>query len=149
MTTPIILPWLVQSGLEAAARVLLEPGNRSDVDFSRPTDEPALISPHSVSWRVCKNPISLFIGGVAAVIMELAEPRVRTGAWEHTTFRENPIVRLRRAGLAAMAGPGRRVITLAGTSQPIEGVPQHDRANPRDGVEEQCVSARRHISLKR
>ena len=43
MTTPIVLPWLVQSGLEAAARVLLEPGERSDVDFSRPTDEPALI----------------------------------------------------------------------------------------------------------
>jgi uncharacterized protein (DUF2236 family) len=102
VTTPIVLPWLVQSGLEAAARVLLEPGNRSDVDFSRPTDEPALISPHSVSWRVCKNPISLFIGGVAAVIMELAEPRVRIGVWEHTTFRENPILRLRRTGLAAM-----------------------------------------------
>jgi uncharacterized protein (DUF2236 family) len=90
VTTPIVLPWLVQSGLEATARALLEPGERSDVDFSRPTDEPALISPHSVSWHVCKNPISLFIGGVAAVIMELAEPRVRTGVWEHTTFRENP-----------------------------------------------------------
>jgi len=36
------------------------------------------------------------------VIMELAEPRVRTGVWEHTTFRENPILRLRRTGLAAM-----------------------------------------------
>jgi len=102
VTTPIVLPWLVQNGLEAAARVLLEPSERSDVDFSRPTDEPALISPHSVSWHVCKNPISLFIGGVAAVIMELAEPRVRTGVWEHKTFRENPILRLRRTGLAAM-----------------------------------------------
>jgi hypothetical protein len=55
---PIILPWLVQSGLEAAARVLLEPGERSDIDFSRPTDEPARISPHSVSWHVCKNPLA-------------------------------------------------------------------------------------------
>ena len=34
--------------------------------------------------------------------MELAEPRVRTGVWEHTTFRLNPIKRLRRTGLAAM-----------------------------------------------
>ena len=49
-----------------------------------------------------KNPLSLFIGGVTAVIMELAEPRVRTGVWEHTTFRVNPIRRLRRTGLAAM-----------------------------------------------
>jgi len=45
---------------------------------------------------------ALFIGGVAAVIMELAEPRVRTGVWEHTTFRVDPTRRLRRTGLAAM-----------------------------------------------
>jgi uncharacterized protein (DUF2236 family) len=51
---------------------------------------------------VFKNPLSLFIGGVAAVIMELAEPRVRTGVWERTTFRIDPIGRLQRTGLAAM-----------------------------------------------
>jgi uncharacterized protein (DUF2236 family) len=100
--TPIVLPWPLQSSLEAAARTLLEPGDGSRVDFSRPTGEAALVSSDSVSWRVCKNPLSLFIGGVTAVIMELAEPRVRTGLWEHTTFRLNPIARLRRTGLAAM-----------------------------------------------
>jgi uncharacterized protein (DUF2236 family) len=72
------------------------------IDFLRPLGEAALVSPDSVSWRVFKNPLSLFIGGVAAVIMELAEPRVRTGVWEHTTFRIDPIRRLRRTGLAAM-----------------------------------------------
>src|SRR6202007_472519 len=46
--------------------------------------------------------VSLFIGGVTAVVMELAEPRVRTGVWEHTTFRADPLRRLRRTGLAAM-----------------------------------------------
>jgi uncharacterized protein (DUF2236 family) len=49
-----------------------------------------------------KNPLSLFVGGVTAVIMELAEPRVRAGVWEHTTFRSDPLRRLRRTGLAAM-----------------------------------------------
>ena len=99
---PIVLPWPLQSSLEAAARALLEPGDRSHIDFSRPIGEAALISPDSVSWRVFKNPLSLFIGGVTAVLMELAEPRVRTGVWEHTTFRLNPTRRLRRTGLAAM-----------------------------------------------
>jgi uncharacterized protein (DUF2236 family) len=102
MTTPIILPWPLQSSLEAAARALLEPNDRSHIDFSRPAGETALVSPDSVSWRVFKNPLSLFIGGVTAVIMELAEPRVRTGVWEHTTFHLNPVRRLRRTGLAAM-----------------------------------------------
>jgi uncharacterized protein (DUF2236 family) len=99
---PIILPWPLQSSLEAAARVLLEPTDGSRIDFSRPIGEPALLSPDSVSWCVFKNPLSLFIGGVAAVLMELSEPRVRTGLSEHTTFRLNPSRRLRRTGLAAM-----------------------------------------------
>jgi uncharacterized protein (DUF2236 family) len=100
--TPVILPSPLQSSLETMARVLLEPGDRSHIDFSRPVGEAALLSPESVSWRVFKNPLSLFIGGVTAVIMELAEPRVRTGVWEHTTFRLDPLRRLRRTGLAAM-----------------------------------------------
>jgi uncharacterized protein (DUF2236 family) len=99
---PIVLPWPLQSGLEATARVLLDPGDRPHIDFSRPVGEPALLSPESVSWRVFKNPLSLFIGGVTAVIMELAEPRVRAGVWENTTFRLDPIRRLHTTGLAAM-----------------------------------------------
>ena len=46
--------------------------------------------------------MSLFVGGVAAVILELAEPRVRSGVWEHSSFRSDPVDRLRRTGLAAM-----------------------------------------------
>ncbi len=55
-----------------------------------------------MSWRIFKNPLSLLIGGITAVIMELAEPRVRTGVWQHTNFRSDPIRRLCRTGLAAM-----------------------------------------------
>jgi len=87
VTTPIVLPWPLQASLEAATRALLDPGDRSHIDFSRPAGEAALVSPDSVSWRVFK---------------ELAEPRVRTGVWEHTTFGVNPMRRLRRTGLAAM-----------------------------------------------
>jgi uncharacterized protein (DUF2236 family) len=102
LSPPIVPPWPLRSGLEAAARALFEPDGRSRVDFSRPIDEPALVAPDSVSWRVFKNPLALFIGGVTAVIMELAEPRVRTGVWQHTTFRTDPVRRLRSTGLAAM-----------------------------------------------
>jgi uncharacterized protein (DUF2236 family) len=100
--TPLVLPWPLQPCLETAVRAMFDLGDQSSVDFLRPVGEAALVSPHSISWRVFKNPLSLFIGGVAAVIMELAEPRVRTGVWEHTTFRADPIRRLRRTGLAAM-----------------------------------------------
>jgi uncharacterized protein (DUF2236 family) len=72
------------------------------VDFSTPAGEAALVAAQSVSWRVFKNPVTLFIGGVAAVILELAEPCVRTGVWEHSRFRQDPVGRLQRTGAAAM-----------------------------------------------
>lgn len=73
-----------------------------EVDFSAPKGEPALIAPDSVSWRVVKNPVSLFIGGLTAVLLELAEPRVRDAIWHQGGFRRDPLTRLWRTGLAAM-----------------------------------------------
>jgi uncharacterized protein (DUF2236 family) len=72
------------------------------IDFTLPAGEPALTPPDSISWRVFKNPVALYIGGTAAVILELAEPRVRSGVWDHTTFRTAPLARMQRTGLAAM-----------------------------------------------
>jgi len=102
LPSPLPLPSLVQRGIEAAARELLQPKGARPVDFTRPRGEAALVAPDSVSWRIFKNPVSLFIGGVAAVILELAEPSVRTGVWEHSSFRTDPARRLQRTGLAAM-----------------------------------------------
>jgi uncharacterized protein (DUF2236 family) len=96
------LPWILQRSLEAASRNWLYPVNGPAVDFARPAGEQALVSPHSVSWRIFKNPVALFVGGIAAVLLELAEPAVRTGVWEHSNFNSNPLGRLRRTGLAAM-----------------------------------------------
>lgn len=65
-------------------------------------EESTLIPAGSVAWRVFKNPVAAFVGGVAAVLLELAEPRVRTGIWEHTTFRSDPLRRMKRTGAATM-----------------------------------------------
>jgi uncharacterized protein (DUF2236 family) len=92
----------MQSRLEAGTRALLNPRNGPSVDFTRPLGEAALLPPDSLSWRIFKNPIALLIGGMAAVILELAEPAVRTGVWEHSSFRKDPMRRLQRTGLAAM-----------------------------------------------
>lgn len=73
-----------------------------EIDFLHPPGEPALAGPESVSWRIFRNPLALYIGGITAVLLELAEPRVRTGVWEHTSFRTDPMRRMRRTGLAAM-----------------------------------------------
>jgi uncharacterized protein (DUF2236 family) len=102
MRSIIRLPTVLQRRLDSTIGALLNAEQSRTIDFSRPLREEALIGPNSVSWRVFKNPIALFIGGVAAVILELAEPGVRAGVWEHSSFRKDPVGRLRRTGLAAM-----------------------------------------------
>lgn len=97
----ITLPPPLQHRLEAAAAGFFN-GAGGSYDFSRPPGEPALAAPDSVSWKIFKNPVTLMIGGIAAVILELAEPRVRAGVWEHTSFRRLPLQRLQRTALAAM-----------------------------------------------
>lgn len=100
---PIIrLPRRVQLSLASAAGALLQPPQGPQIDFSLPVGEEALVPPDSISWRIFKNPIALMVGGIAAVILELAEPAVRTGVWQQSSFRRDPVGRLRRTGMAAM-----------------------------------------------
>jgi uncharacterized protein (DUF2236 family) len=96
------LPPPLQSSAEALVRDFLDAPTGGRPDFRTPPGEPALTGPDSVSWMIFKNPATLFAGGVAAVILELAEPRVRAGVWEHSRFREDPLGRIRRTGLAAL-----------------------------------------------
>ena len=92
----------LEEHLDRAASAYLNDRALKQVDFSAPAGEPSFASPDSVSWRIFKNPVSLYIGGAAAVLLELAEPRVRTGVWEHSSFRTDPVTRMKRTGLAAM-----------------------------------------------
>ncbi len=85
-----------------AFRELLRPPPGMEFDFSQPAGEPALAPHDGVTWQVFANPVSLFVGGVAAVLLELAEPSVRSGVWDHSSFRRDPGMRLRRTGFAAM-----------------------------------------------
>ncbi|HEX8444504.1 MAG TPA: oxygenase MpaB family protein [Allosphingosinicella sp.] len=112
---PLKLPLGLQGLVERTTKSYLEAGGK--VDFAYPPGEPALAGPDSVCWQVFRNPVSLFVGGIAAVILELAEPRVREGVWAHSSFRGAPIERLQRTGLAAMVtvyGPRSVAETMIG-----------------------------------
>jgi len=100
----------LQSVFNSAASSLFK-----DLDFHEPKGEEALYSPDSLAWQIYKNPIVAFIGGVSAVIMQLSEPRVRTGIWDHSTFKNNAAGRMKRTGLSAMTnvfGPASQAIKM-------------------------------------
>jgi uncharacterized protein (DUF2236 family) len=72
MISAIRLPSALQRYLNGAVDALLGGASERRGDFAQPLREEALVSADSVSWRVFKNPIALFIGGTAAVILEVA-----------------------------------------------------------------------------
>lgn len=74
------------------------------IDFANPPGAPAFFAPDSMQWRIYKNPIALGIGGIAAVLLEFADPRIRSGVWDHSTYKADPIGRSKRTGVAAMVG---------------------------------------------
>ena len=91
----------MQKTLATAQSRLFETGTGRP-NYLEPKGDPGFYGPDSVAWKVHANPIALAIGGVAAVILELAEPRVRSGVWDHSTFRTDPLNRMKRTGEAAM-----------------------------------------------
>jgi uncharacterized protein (DUF2236 family) len=74
------------------------------VDYTAPAGEPAFAGPDSISWQVFKNPVALAVGGVCAVLLEFADARIRSGVWDHSVFKTDPIGRSKRTGTAAMVG---------------------------------------------
>jgi uncharacterized protein (DUF2236 family) len=103
------------------------PGGR--VDYLNPRGDPGLFGPDSVAWRVHANPVALAVGGVAAVILELAEPRVRTGVWAHSSFRTDPLGRMQRTGesllvttFAPTAAAQARIAMVGRMHGPVAGV---------------------------
>lgn len=74
------------------------------MDYATPKGEAGFLHPSSMAWRIYKNQIALGIGGVAAVLLEFADPRIRSGVWDHSTYKADPIGRSKRTGVAAMVG---------------------------------------------
>lgn len=74
------------------------------IDFSSPKGEEAYLPPDSIQWKVFKNPLALAVGGVAAVLLEFADARIRSGVWDHSIYKVDPIGRSQRTGMAAMVG---------------------------------------------
>lgn len=95
-----------------------------EIDFSAPLGEPALLPPDSVQWRIYKNEIAIGIGGIAAVLLEFADPRIRSGVWDHSTYKADPIGRSRRTGvvsLLACYGPASKAREVIGMVNRMHG----------------------------
>jgi uncharacterized protein (DUF2236 family) len=56
----------------------------------------ALFAPDSVAWRVNGDVVTMMIGGVAGLLLQMLHPAVLAGVWDHSDFRADMHGRLRR-----------------------------------------------------
>ncbi|MEM8905507.1 MAG: oxygenase MpaB family protein [Actinomycetota bacterium] len=61
-------------------------------------DDPGLLGPDSVSWRVIGD-AAAFVGGIRALLVQTAHPEVAAGVADHSTYREDPLGRLSRTSV--------------------------------------------------
>ena len=55
--------------------------------------DPGLTGPGSVTWRVCRERV-VPLGGLSALLLQLAHPLVAAGVAEHSSFHDDPTERL-------------------------------------------------------
>ena len=89
----------------------------------------SLIAPDSVAWTVNGDVVTMMIGGVSGLLLQMLHPAVLAGVWDHSDFRADMHGRLRRtakfiatttydhaeAGRAAIDKVNRIHARLAGT----------------------------------
>ena len=56
----------------------------------------ALFAPDSVAWRVNGDIVTMMIGGVSGLLLQMLHPAVLAGVWDHSDFRTDMHGRLRR-----------------------------------------------------
>jgi uncharacterized protein (DUF2236 family) len=56
----------------------------------------ALFHQNSVIWRVHGDVTTMMVGGVTALLLQMLHPAALAGIWDHSTFRDDMLGRLRR-----------------------------------------------------
>jgi uncharacterized protein (DUF2236 family) len=94
----------------------------------------ALHPPGSVIWRVHGDVTTMMIGGVAALLLQMLHPAALAGVWDHSTFRDDMLGRLRRtARFIAVTTYGERSQALAAIAR-VRQVHGHVRCSLQDGT---------------
>jgi uncharacterized protein (DUF2236 family) len=85
---------LVRATLVEAVRNVFN--DRESGESPVPRSDNALYPADSVIWRVHGDVTSMMVGGVTALLLQMLHPAVLAGVWDHSTFRNDMLGRLRR-----------------------------------------------------
>lgn len=69
------------------------------LDLDQPRGDAGLFGPESMVWEVHADFTSMMVGGVSALLLQMLHPLALAGVWDHSTFRQDMLGRLRRTSL--------------------------------------------------
>lgn len=92
-------------------KIFADPGGKP-MEISR--SDAGLFGPGSMCWQVHGDVTTMMIGGISGLLLQMLDPRVLAGVWDHSTFRQDMRGRLRRtAGFLARTTYGDRDQAMA------------------------------------
>lgn len=68
----------------------------NEFDLSQPPGDPGLFGPDSLVWPVHGDFTSMLCGGIGALLLQMLHPSALAGVWDHSSFRQDMLGRLRR-----------------------------------------------------
>ena len=82
-----------RAALRAQVTRLFNDASKGERPVTRRAD--ALFASDSVAWRVHGDVVTMLIGGVASLMLQMLHPSVLAGVWDHSDFRNDMMARLR------------------------------------------------------
>ena len=94
------------------------PRETGGIDYDQPAGDPGLFDPDGATWRVHADFPGMLSGGLCALMLQTLHPAALAGVWDHSNFRADLVVRLRREkdpGLSSLFGANYAWMDLSGT----------------------------------
>lgn len=74
---------------------VISPSNDFGINYDQPIGDPGLFGPDSVTWKIHADFPGMMAGGLCALMLQTLHPRAMAGVWDHSSFQDNPLERLR------------------------------------------------------
>jgi uncharacterized protein (DUF2236 family) len=72
------------------------PRGHDGIDYANPPGDPGLFGADSATWRVHSDFPGMLSGGLCALMLQVLHPLALAGVWDHSSFRDDLVGRLRR-----------------------------------------------------
>lgn len=112
-------------------RLFAEPDG-AVIEISRA--DTGLFGPDSVCWQVHGDVTAMMTGGIASLLLQMLDPRVLAGVWDHSVFRRDMLGRLRRTAAFLARTTYGDTAQAMGEIKRIRRIHDHVRGTLADGT---------------